>query len=81
MGEKLSSLASDVTVYGNNGEDGTEGALYKNSIGTYSHGPVLSKNPHLADYLIAKALKTDSLSNIDDQLIIGAHTASKKLKQ
>ena len=37
--------------FGNNGEDGTEGARYKNVFGTYSHGPVLPKNPAFADAL------------------------------
>ncbi|QGP93090.1 Cobyric acid synthase [Neomoorella glycerini] len=42
---------------GNNGTDQTEGARYRNAIGTYLHGPLLSKNPHLADYLLRLALQ------------------------
>lgn len=42
---------------GNNGKDGFEGAIYKNSIGTYFHGPILPKNPKLADHLIKIALE------------------------
>lgn len=42
---------------GNNGQDGTEGCLYKNIFGTYLHGPILSKNPALADELIRRALE------------------------
>ena len=42
--------------FGNNGGDKTEGAIYKNSIGTYLHGPILPKNPQIADFLISKAL-------------------------
>jgi CobQ-like glutamine amidotransferase family enzyme len=42
---------------GNNGKDGTEGAVYKNAHGTYLHGPVLPKNPELADHLILLALQ------------------------
>ena len=34
---------------GNNGKDGQEGMVYKNCIGTYLHGPLLPKNPHLSD--------------------------------
>jgi CobQ-like glutamine amidotransferase family enzyme len=41
---------------GNNGQDGTEGAIYKNTLGTYLHGPLLPKNPKIADFLIATAL-------------------------
>ncbi|BAR06189.1 CobB/CobQ-like glutamine amidotransferase domain-containing protein [Scardovia inopinata] len=40
---------------GNNGEDGTEGARYKNVIGTYLHGSLLPKNPRVADFLIRQA--------------------------
>ena len=41
---------------GNNGKDETEGAFYRNVIGTYLHGSVLPKNPRLADFLIETAL-------------------------
>ncbi len=43
--------------HGNNGEDGQEGVLYKNVVGTYLHGPLLPKNPHICDYLISNALE------------------------
>jgi CobQ-like glutamine amidotransferase family enzyme len=43
--------------YGNNAEDHTEGAVYRNTYGTYLHGSLLPKNPHLADHLIALALQ------------------------
>lgn len=42
--------------HGNNAEDHTEGAVYRNSFGTYMHGSLLPKNPHFADHLIALAL-------------------------
>ena len=42
---------------GNNGNDGGEGVIYKNVIGTYLHGPLLPKNPHLCDYILKKALE------------------------
>lgn len=40
---------------GNNGEDKTEGAIYKCVFGTYLHGSVLPKNPEFADALIEAA--------------------------
>lgn len=43
--------------YGNNAEDATEGAIYRNTFGTYMHGSLLPKNPHFADYLISLALQ------------------------
>lgn len=64
---------------GNNGEDLKEGLIYKNFIGTYLHGPLLPKNPHLADNLILNALKrkhdVDSLSQLDDSAELEAHNA------
>ena len=42
---------------GNDGKSGYEGVVYKNVIGTYLHGPLLPKNPEVADYLIQKALE------------------------
>lgn len=43
--------------FGNNAKSKLEGAVTNNVIGTYLHGPILPKNPHLADYLILAALK------------------------
>lgn len=42
---------------GNDSVSGYEGVVYKNVIGTYLHGPLLPKNPQIADYLIRKALE------------------------
>jgi lipid II isoglutaminyl synthase (glutamine-hydrolysing) len=54
---KVEALGKVVYGLGNNGEDGTEGAFYKNAIATYSHGPLLPKNPFVADWLIKTALR------------------------
>jgi CobQ-like glutamine amidotransferase family enzyme len=43
--------------YGNNANDQTEGAVYRNAYGTYLHGSLLPKNPHFTDHLITLALK------------------------
>lgn len=64
----LTPLGRVITGYGNNGEDGGEGLLYKNTFCTYAHGPVLPKNPALADELIRRALKTDALFPLDDEI-------------
>lgn len=50
--QKLSPFGTVIKGHGNNGEDGSEGLWYKNLIGTYLHGPLLPKNPHIADFLI-----------------------------
>lgn len=49
--------AAVVAGTGNNGDDGFEGCVHRNLIGTYLHGPALSKNPDLADWLLARALE------------------------
>lgn len=68
---------------GNNDHDMKEGIVYKNYIGTYLHGPILPKNPHLADYLILKALQNkydiDSLEPLDDSIEMKAHQKVMKL--
>ncbi|ANV85683.1 cobalamin biosynthesis protein CobQ [Picosynechococcus sp. PCC 7003] len=69
--------------YGNNGEDGWEGAFYQKAIATYAHGPLLPKNPFLADWLLEKALERKynteiHLDPLDDQL---AHQARQTMFQ
>jgi CobQ-like glutamine amidotransferase family enzyme len=46
--------------------DGTEGAISGRMIGTYLHGPVLARNPGLADLLLRWAMDVDRLSHLDD---------------
>lgn len=55
--DKSQAFATVVKGYGNNGEDRTEGVVYKNSIGTYLHGPILPSNPSLAVNILEKALE------------------------
>jgi CobQ-like glutamine amidotransferase family enzyme len=43
--------------FGNNGDDATEGAVYRNAYGCYLHGSLLPKNPWFADHLILTALR------------------------
>ncbi len=65
--------------YGNNGDDRYEGVQYKALIGTYIHGPLLPKNPHVADQLLRHALSYrghfDSLHALNDSLEWQAHCA------
>lgn len=44
---------------GNNDSDKTEGFMNDQVIGTYIHGPLLPKNPKVADYIIYKSLKKE----------------------
>jgi len=57
LGDGVSPLGKVVYGNGNNGEDGYEGARYKNVFCSYSHGSLLPKNPGLTDELITIALK------------------------
>lgn len=70
LGKGVAPLGKMVSGYGNNGRDGTEGVHYKNTFCTYSHGPVLPKNPALADKLIETALRrrdpSFALTPLDD---------------
>jgi lipid II isoglutaminyl synthase (glutamine-hydrolysing) len=73
LGKSAKPFAKVVKGFGNNGKDGNEGVVYKNAIGSYLHGPLLPKNPQLADWLIAKALeikykKEFKLLHLDESL-------------
>lgn len=72
----LKPLGKVVYGLGNNGEDGTEGCRYKNTIGTYLHGPLFSKNPELCDELLETALSLKygpiTLEKLDDTYEIKA---------
>lgn len=64
LGPSMKPLARVIRGYGNNGEDGFEGATYKHTIGSYFHGPLLPKNPAIADWLISHTV--GELSPLDD---------------
>lgn len=70
-------LGRVVVGNGNNGQDKTEGIHFKNVYGTYLHGPLLPKNPHLCDRLILEALKNKyrdiELCKLDDSEEIAAN--------
>ena len=57
LGPGAQPLGRVLRGFGNNGEDGTEGARYKNVFGTYSHGPVLPKKPGFCDGILLAALR------------------------
>lgn len=69
-------------TFGNNGEDGFEGVHQGNLIGTYLHGPLLPKNPQVADYLIARAFdrRGDALElvSLDDAVELEANRVMAK---
>ena len=49
-------LGRVIAGFGNDGESGYEGVRVNRAIGTYLHGPLLPRNPWLADWLLAQAL-------------------------
>ena len=86
LGERVKPLGKVIKGFGSNAEDKTEGAVYKNSIGTYLHGPILPKNPFLSDWLLQRALEKKYreeiiLSPLNDELAHLAHDdILKKMK-
>ncbi len=81
--DKTSALGKIIKGGGNNSQDKTEGAVRYNVLGTYLHGPVLPKNPHLADWLIQKALEVKykrkvRLESLDDSLEWQAHQNAQR---
>ena len=73
----LKPLGKCVHGYGNNGSNGYEGCIYKNTYCTYFHGSLLAKNPELADRFISTALslkygKEITLEPLDDSFEIKA---------
>ncbi len=83
LGPAVKPLGKIIRGYGNNGHDRTEGAVYKNIIGSYLHGPLLPKNPWLTDYLLAKALafrrREFQPALLNDEFEIEAHQEAVKL--
>jgi CobQ-like glutamine amidotransferase family enzyme len=49
-------LGRIVAGFGNDGESGYEGCRLGRAVGTYLHGPLLPRNPWLADWLLAQAI-------------------------
>ena len=72
LGPGVRSLGTTAPGRGNNGTDGTEGAVRDNVIGTYLHGPVLAKSPRFADALLHRAYarrgEDVDLEPLDDSL-------------
>jgi CobQ-like glutamine amidotransferase family enzyme len=76
LGPKAVPIGKVRLGFGNNGSDGTEGCVQGGVIGTYLHGSLLPKNPHLADHLIRRALSRRGaveLSPLDDSVELSAH--------
>ena len=79
LGTSAQPLAEVMVGYGNNGEDKTEGARFLNVFGSYSHGPLLPKNPVFCDHILSVALEhrfgACNLEPLQDDAEIDAHRA------
>jgi CobQ-like glutamine amidotransferase family enzyme len=75
-------LGRVVAGFGNDGESGYEGARVGRAVGTYLHGPLLPRNPWLADWLLGQALahrtggEAPELPPLPDELEARAHAVS-----
>jgi CobQ-like glutamine amidotransferase family enzyme len=80
LGPQVQPLGAVRVGRGNNGRDGTEGAIEKHAIGCYLHGSLLPKNPALADWLISAAIARGSdlvpLAPLNDEIEQAAHASA-----
>ena len=86
LGEGRQPLGQVVSGFGNNGRDGAEGIMALPGdaggagfqLGTYLHGPLLPRNPHLADYILLCALRDQGITELtplDDRDEWAAHAS------
>jgi CobQ-like glutamine amidotransferase family enzyme len=75
-------LGRVVSGYGNDGSSGFEGCRVERAVGTYLHGPLLPRNPWLADLLLSWAIahaagaEPNPLAPLDDELENAAHAVA-----
>ena len=85
LGPGLAPLGRVLAGNGNDGASGFEGARSGRVLGTYVHGPLLPKNPWLADWLIEQALERRygpvTLEPLDDALEQRAHDAAAEISR
>jgi lipid II isoglutaminyl synthase (glutamine-hydrolysing) len=81
LDEGAEPLGRVLAGFGNDGESGYEGCRAGRVLGTYLHGPLLPRNPWLADWLLAQALahrtgEEPLLEPLEDELEAEAHAVS-----
>ena len=84
LDKETKPLGDVIKGAGNNMSDSYEGVRYHNIIATYLHGPILPKNPQIADFLINEALKRrgvdiNQVKKIDDNFARQARDISLRL--
>lgn len=85
LGQGLQPLGFIIRGCGNNVRNETEGCVKQHVIGTYLHGSFLPKNPHIADWLILRALQKKygskvRLEKLGDKEELEAHKAALEIK-
>lgn len=78
LGESARPFGRVVRGSGNDASSGHEGCVHRNLVGTYVHGPLLPKNPGVADWLLARALERRGgapveLAPLDDGVELAAN--------
>jgi hypothetical protein len=81
LDEGAEPLGRVLAGFGNDGESGYEGCRVGRAVGTYLHGPLLPRNPWLADWLLAQAIahrtgEVPVFEPLDDELEAQAHEVS-----
>jgi lipid II isoglutaminyl synthase (glutamine-hydrolysing) len=82
LDEGAEPLGRVLAGFGNDGESGYEGCRVGRALGTYLHGPLLPRNPWLADWLLAQAVahrtggEPPAFEPLDDELEAEAHAVS-----
>jgi CobQ-like glutamine amidotransferase family enzyme len=83
LDEGAEPLGRVIAGFGNDGASGHEGCRHGRAYGTYLHGPLLPRNPWLADRLLADALahaagQDVALDTLPDDLEAEAHAVSAR---
>ena len=84
LDEGATPLGRVVAGFGNDGESGFEGCRVARAVGTYLHGPLLPRNPWLADWLLAQAVahrtrgEPPAFEPLADELEAQAHAVAAR---
>jgi lipid II isoglutaminyl synthase (glutamine-hydrolysing) len=84
LDEGTEPLGRVVAGFGNDGASGAEGCRVGRAIGTYLHGPLLPRNPWLADWVLAQAIahstggEAPAFGPLRDELEQQAHAVSAR---